>query len=143
MLRDTLAICLPLRPLRGQEESTFLPFFDGNEGKTQSKLVGLALWEVSGSQNQEPKIEYKLVLLKLFGRPREIPAKIPGNPAKIGKVQNGGLANGGLRYLSTIVHDCLRLSSFCDESPPQKRASKSHKRAQNCRRLCANCRECP
>ena len=37
---------------------------------------------------------------------------------------NGGLANGGLRYLSTIVHDCLRLSSFCDESPPQKGASK-------------------
>ena len=31
---------------------------------------------------------------------------------------NGGLANGGLRYLSTIVHDCLRLSSFCDESAP-------------------------
>ena len=32
--------------------------------------------------------------------------------------------NGGLRYLSTIVHDCLRLSSFCDESSPQKGAPK-------------------
>ena len=31
---------------------------------------------------------------------------------------NGGLANGGFRYLSRIVHDCLRLSSFCDESSP-------------------------
>ena len=31
---------------------------------------------------------------------------------------NGGLANGGLRYLSTIVHDCLRLSSLWDESSP-------------------------
>ena len=28
---------------------------------------------------------------------------------------NGGLANGGLRYLCTTVHDC-RLSSFCDEN---------------------------
>ena len=31
---------------------------------------------------------------------------------------NGGLANGGLRYLCTIVHECLRLSSFCDENFP-------------------------
>ena len=31
---------------------------------------------------------------------------------------NGGFANGGLRCLPTIVHDCLRLSSFCDESSP-------------------------
>ena len=31
---------------------------------------------------------------------------------------DGGLANGGLRYLSTIVHDCLQLSPFCDESSP-------------------------
>ena len=33
-----------------------------------------------------------------------------------GGLAHGGLANGGLRYSSTIVHDCLRLSSFCDES---------------------------
>ena len=37
---------------------------------------------------------------------------------------NGGLANGGLRYLSTIVHDCLRLSPFCDESRGPKRPQK-------------------
>ena len=42
---------------------------------------------------------------------------------------NGGLANGGLRCLSTIVHDCLRLSSFRDESSPQKWAPK---RPQKC-----------
>ena len=37
---------------------------------------------------------------------------------KLRESQNGGLglANGGLRYLSTIVLDCLQLSSFCDES---------------------------
>ena len=29
---------------------------------------------------------------------------------------NGGLANGGLSYLFAVVHDCLRLSSFCDKS---------------------------
>ena len=29
---------------------------------------------------------------------------------------NGGFANGGLRYSSTSVHDCLKLSSFCDEN---------------------------
>ena len=51
---------------------------------------------------------------------------------------NGGLANGGLRHLSTIVHDCLRLSSFCDENSPQKGAQKATK-VHNCRRLCANC----
>ena len=34
---------------------------------------------------------------------------------------NGGLANGGLRYLSTIDHDCLQLSSFCDEKSLNKR----------------------
>ena len=37
---------------------------------------------------------------------------------------NGGLANGGLRYLSTIVHDCLRLSSFRDEKFPLERGPK-------------------
>ena len=37
---------------------------------------------------------------------------------------NGGLANGGLRYLSTIVHDCLQLSSFCDENSFYKRPRK-------------------
>ena len=31
---------------------------------------------------------------------------------------NGGLANGGSRHLSTIVHNCLRVSSFYDESSP-------------------------
>ena len=31
---------------------------------------------------------------------------------------NGGLANGGLRSMSTIVHDYLRSLSFCDESSP-------------------------
>ena len=51
---------------------------------------------------------------------------------------NGGLANGGLRHLSTIVHDCLRLSSFCDENSPRKGAQKATK-VHNCRRLCANC----
>ena len=29
---------------------------------------------------------------------------------------NGGLVNGGSTYLSTIVHDCLYLSSFCDDN---------------------------
>ena len=43
---------------------------------------------------------------------------------------NGGLANGGLRHLSTIVHDCLRLSSFCDESSPWKWVQEGHKSAQ-------------
>ena len=37
---------------------------------------------------------------------------------------NGGLANGGLRYLSAIVHDCLRLSSFCYENSLYKRPRK-------------------
>ena len=41
---------------------------------------------------------------------------------------NGGLANGGLRYVSTIVHDCLRLSSFCDESSLER----GPKRPQKC-----------
>ena len=44
--------------------------------------------------------------------------------AKATKIQKdrdsllGGLANRGLRYLSTIVHDCLKLTSFCAESSP-------------------------
>ena len=38
--------------------------------------------------------------------------------------------NGGLRYLSTIVHNCLRLPSFCDESSPWKGKQKGHKGAQ-------------
>ena len=59
-----------------------------------------------------------------------------------GKSLNGGLAHGGLRYFSTIVHDCLWLSSFWDESFPQKRAQKTAK-VHNCTRLCANCREWP
>ena len=42
---------------------------------------------------------------------------------------NGGLANGGLRYLCTIGHDCLRLSSFCDEKFPLERGPK---RPQKC-----------
>ena len=33
---------------------------------------------------------------------------------------NGGLANRGWRDISTIVHDCLQLSSFCDASSPLK-----------------------
>ena len=47
----------------------------------------------------------------------------------IGESLNGGLTNGGLRYLSTIVHDCLQLSSFCDESSALERGPK---RPQNC-----------
>ena len=43
---------------------------------------------------------------------------------------NGALANGGLRYLSTIVHDCLQLSSFASA----QKATNVHK----CRRLCTN-----
>ena len=42
---------------------------------------------------------------------------------------NGGLANGGLRYLSTIVHDCLQLSSFLTKVPLRK-GPKGHKCAQ-------------
>ena len=41
-----------------------------------------------------------------------------GETAILRESLNGGLANGGLRYLCAIVHDCLRLSSFCDESSP-------------------------
>ena len=37
---------------------------------------------------------------------------------------NGGFANGGLRYSSTIVHDCLQLSSFCHENSLYKRPRK-------------------
>ena len=37
---------------------------------------------------------------------------------------NGGFANGGLRYSSTIVHDCLKLSSFCDENSLYERPRK-------------------
>ena len=33
---------------------------------------------------------------------------------------NGGLANAGWRCLSTIVHDCLELSSVCNESLPEE-----------------------
>ena len=47
-----------------------------------------------------------------------------------------GLANGGLRCLSTIVHDCLPLSSFCNESSPAllwpKRATKVLTIVDNC-----------
>ena len=39
---------------------------------------------------------------------------------------NGGLANAGLRYLSTIVHDRLRLLSFCDGSAPEEGAQKGN-----------------
>ena len=35
-----------------------------------------------------------------------------------GKSKWGLKALGGLRHLSTIVHDCLRLSSFCDDKSP-------------------------
>ena len=37
---------------------------------------------------------------------------------------NGGLANGGLRYLSTIVYDCLQVSSICDENSPLRKRPK-------------------
>ena len=50
-------------------------------------------------------------------------------PFLIRESLNGGLANGGLRYLSTIVHDCLRLLSF--RKGPE-RATK----VRNCRQLC-------
>ena len=36
----------------------------------------------------------------------------------------GGFANGGLRYSSTIVHDFLKLSSFCDENSLYERPRK-------------------
>ena len=57
---------------------------------------------------------------------------------KVSGKSKWGLANGGLRYLSTIVHDCLQLPSFCDESSLQKWAPKATN-VHNCRRLCANC----
>ena len=45
-----------------------------------------------------------------------------------------GLSTWALKVLDklcTIVHDCLRLSSFCDESSPLERvAQKGHKCAQ-------------
>ena len=47
---------------------------------------------------------------------------------------NGGLANGGFRCLSRIVHDCLRLLPFCDESSLRKGPKKGTK-VHNCRRL--------
>ena len=37
---------------------------------------------------------------------------------------NGGFANGGLRYSSTTVHDCLELSSFCHENSLHGRPQK-------------------
>ena len=40
-----------------------------------------------------------------------------------------GLANGVLRYLSTIAHDCLRLSSVWDESSTKGHQS-AHQRLQ-------------
>ena len=39
-----------------------------------------------------------------------------------------GLSNGGLGYLSSIVRNCLQLSSFCDENP----LTKAPKRPQMC-----------
>ena len=36
----------------------------------------------------------------------------------------------GLGYLSSIVHKCLHLSSFCDENSPYKKGPKGHKCAQ-------------
>ena len=37
---------------------------------------------------------------------------------------NGGFANGGLRSWSAIVHDCLKLPSFCDENSLYERPRK-------------------
>ena len=47
---------------------------------------------------------------------------------------NGGLANGGLRYLSTIAYDCRHFTRKIPLRKWPKRATKVH----NCRRLCAN-----
>ena len=48
-----------------------------------------------------------------------------------------------IRYLSTIVHDCLRLSSFCDKKLPPRKGPNRATKVQNCRRLCTNGREWP
>ena len=54
---------------------------------------------------------------------------------------NGDLANGGLRYLSTIVHDCLRLSSFRNKSSPRKGGPKRPQKRTSVDD-CANIEEC-
>ena len=52
---------------------------------------------------------------------------------------NGGLANGGLMYLSTIVPGCRDFATKIPLRRGPKKATKVH----NCGRLCANCREWP
>ena len=47
----------------------------------------------------------------------------PNPHIQLGK-SKGGLANGGLRYLSTIVHNCLRLSTFLQRNFPLERSPK-------------------
>ena len=52
---------------------------------------------------------------------------------------NVGLANGGLRYLSTIAYDCRHFVKKVPLGKGPKKVTKVH----NCGRLCANCREWP
>ena len=70
--------------------------------------------------------------------PRETKARLYCSPL-LRESLNGGLANGGLRCLSTIVHDCLHLSSFSTKVTLLESDPKGHKCAQSC----ANCREWP
>ena len=56
------------------------------------------------------------------------------------KSLNGGLANEGLRYLSTIAYDCRH---FATKVPLRKGPKRATSFVHNCRRLCANCREWP
>ena len=51
---------------------------------------------------------------------------------------NGGLANGGLRYLSTIVHDCLQLPSFRDEGSLKKGRKRATKIIDDCAQIAEN-----
>ena len=55
---------------------------------------------------------------------------------------NGGSDIGGLAYLSSIVHNCLQLSSRYDKNSFYKRVQKAIN-VHNCRRLCTSCREWP
>ena len=99
----------------------------GHRKKVQKR--GLNLWPLKDFLAPTPSVRQPLFETSESGKrvrnqlPELRGPKSPKSPKERQSWErlNGGLANGGLRYLSTIVHDCLQLSSFCDESSPNKK----------------------
>ena len=65
-----------------ESQIDFWPQYSWNVSRYASNFYHDALQKYALLWQKVTKIEHKLFFLKLFGRPRDIPAKFPGYPAK-------------------------------------------------------------